>query len=708
MRGNAARFLRFACALLGVISAGWFLVAHAARPVAVGFPADWTHSHLIFSQPADAQHAQRIGLDTRYWLQWYRQRVPRMLDIASEDDESSDWFDFRRLTRKTKGFWSEDMGAGATVGAGNFPAKYSFSITTASCSDYVVFNTGLTGTTGQASVVAYKNLYSGCTGSPSVYWAYNTGGQVLTSPALSLDGTQVAFVQTSGGVGSLVLLKVAASGGSYNAPVTLTAVPSLNSYRGCTAPCMATITLDDTLGAGINDTTSSVFPDYAHDAIYVGGAAGWLFKFSNVFLGTPPGEVTTGGFPVQVNTTTTDTLTSPVHDNQSGDVYVADSLGHLYQVSAIGAVTATGVLDHGRGFVAGPIVDSAAGYVYIFSSNDAGTGCAGAACAGVFSYKISDFPTTASEGHVGTASATGSATGNPLFEPGIDYSYLTSGNATGTFYVCGATGAAPVLYQLPVTAGAPGTAVAIATLAAAANHRECSPVTDIYNANASAGPAETVFFSIINNGRPLACAAGGCAMSFVSLPWQKTTGYTFGQDVLVSVGGVMYTEVAINSAKGTSGAAAPAFPTVASTTVGDGTVTWMSQGATTVTNTSWAANHAYALHARIVVTVAGHLYYQAATALTGAGRSGGAAPAWNTTLNGTTPDNQVTWTNIGIPYSALASTNGTSGIIIDNVVGSGTLAGASQVYFSTLGNQTCTTSTGTGGCAIQASQSALQ
>jgi len=50
---------------------------------------------------------------------------------------------------------------------------------------------------------------------------------------------------------------------------------------------------------------------------------------------------------------------------------------------------------------------------------------------------------------------------------------------------------------------------------------------------------------------------------------------------------------------------------------------------------------------------------------------------------------------------------GTSGIIIDNTVGTGTLAGASQVYFSTLGSQTCGTS-GSGGCAVQASQSALQ
>jgi hypothetical protein len=67
----------------------------------------------------------------------------------------------------------------------------------------------------------------------------------------------------------------------------------------------------------------------------------------------------------------------------------------------------------------------------------------------------------------------------------------------------------------------------------------------------------------------------------------------------------------------------------------------------------------------------------------------------------------VTWENAGVlPVAALESAGGTSGIIIDNFVN--TLPGASQVYFSTLSNQTCTTSGTTGGCAVQASQSTLK
>jgi hypothetical protein len=78
-------------------------------------------------------------------------------------------------------------------------------------------------------------------------------------------------------------------------------------------------------------------------------------------------------------------------------------------------------------------------------------------------------------------------------------------------------------------------------------------------------------------------------------------------------------------------------------------------------------------------------------------------------VGGTTTDNTVTWTNAGVAgIAALASSGGTSGIIIDNTVASGTLVGASQIYFTTLGNQPCATSGGTGGCAVQASQPALK
>jgi hypothetical protein len=98
--------------------------------------------------------------------------------------------------------------------------------------------------------------------------------------------------------------------------------------------------------------------------------------------------------------------------------------------------------------------------------------------------------------------------------------------------------------------------------------------------------------------------------------------------------------------------------------------------------------------------------------VTTGGKSGASMPTFNAAVGGTTTDgtvpNVVTWTNVGVTATAAVAANGgTSGIIVDNTVGTGTLAGASQVYFSILGTQTCGTS-GSGGCAVQASQAALQ
>jgi len=56
-----------------------------------------------------------------------------------------------------------------------------------------------------------------------------------------------------------------------------------------------------------------------------------------------------------------------------------------------------------------------------------------------------------------------------------------------------------------------------------------------------------------------------------------------------------------------------------------------------------------------------------------------------------------------VPNGTLQESGGTSGIVVDN--GS---AGASNIYFSTLLNQACITSGGTGGCAVSATQAALQ
>lgn len=181
---------------------------------------DWSHRHVVFSNPGTEDEARENGTrdrwsklnsDPRYQIQQQSRRA-----AGHEPEELRDRRDPRkpdrdhpsRSTTNTLD-WSMLSGTNA-VGHDMFPAKWSFSVGTASCSsDFVVYPTGTTGSGTQATITAYGNLYSGCGGTvPNVYWQYNTGGGSSSlSPIFSRDGTQVAFIQNASSTSRLVLLK---------------------------------------------------------------------------------------------------------------------------------------------------------------------------------------------------------------------------------------------------------------------------------------------------------------------------------------------------------------------------------------------------------------------------------------------------------------------------------------------------------------------
>jgi len=704
--GTAARVSGFAAGLLVLVASGWFLTGQAAGHVEQGYPTDWSHHHMVFSQPKNSRTAARVASNPRYWQQFARRNVPRILSedgyvplqVHSMRHRKSGGGTATKISRD----WSVNMGSGASMGPDNYAAKYTFSTTTANCGsaaspDFVVFNTGLTGSSTQASIVAYDNLYSGCNGTvPQTYWAYNTGGTVLSSVTFSQDGTQVAFAQSAGGMGEVVLLKWKSATGNISAPVTLTAVAP-SAYRACTAPCMTTITLRTGANVAVDDTTSSVFPDYQGDTLYVGGALGWLHKITGVFVGSNPQEVHAGGFPVQVNPGNTTTLYSPVFDGTS--VFVGDAGGFFYRVNATsGAVVQSAQLDHGAGVVSGPYLDGTAGLVYVFASSDGRTGCGGNPCSAVYVLSTS-FAANATGTEVTLGSAGTALTPNVVYSGDFDSTYQNSTNATGNLYVCGNTGGAPTLYQVPITNKVPGAAVTGPPLANATTG--CSPVTDVYNPSTSGSPTEWIFVSVQNAGKGGNCGGQGCVFSFVSTPRVSSQAYSVGQMVLDS-----NFQIQIVTTAGTSAAAAPTWSTVAAATTTDGTVQWFNQGPYNASIAPWAPNTPYAIGDEVIDTNG-----KVEQCTIKSGTSNGTPPNWSTTLGGNTAEtgNGPHWRNQGAPAisNALAA-GGTSGIILDNTVPSTTLQGASQIYFSTQSNQNCATSGSTGGCAIQASQSALK
>ena len=203
-----------------------------------GLPEDWTHHHLVFSDPGTEQEALDRGTydqwfkvvnDPRYILQQLKRGAPARGPASEEVASIEQALKSASIeAAAAHGDWSMDLGSGAKVGAGMFPAKYSFDgppeCGNTTTPDFVAFNTSLGGSSTQASVVGYYNLYSSCSGQvPSVYWAFNTGGAVVTSVIPSDTGSQLAFVQTpSIGNAQLVLLKWTATPSGRSVTATLT------------------------------------------------------------------------------------------------------------------------------------------------------------------------------------------------------------------------------------------------------------------------------------------------------------------------------------------------------------------------------------------------------------------------------------------------------------------------------------------------------
>jgi len=729
--------LTLSSALLGQMSQGQ--TSEDSQAV-VHLPTDWSHHHLVFSNPATAEQLKRAQQDPRYWHQLFRrsQATPpeAELDIAlpfelprgSKTSSASQ-------NHKLKRDWSVNMGTGATVGPGQYPGKFGFDVTTYSCTtDFVVFNTGLAGSGTQASIVAYNNLYSGCGGTvPKAYWAYNTGGTITTSVTLSTDGSQLAFVQAPAGGGSaaLVLLKWATPGGGAGAPGTITTT-SASNYRNCTAPCMTTIAFKSTAGTDPTPTDSYSAPFYdfsGSDNLYVGDNAGYLHQFTGVFEATPK-ENTAAPWPVQVATAP---LSSPIYDLTSGNVFVTTSwqlsndsgarlaavcasatcavgsngnqavgIGTTTPSNVLGPTTSAGSACHGTGAsgdtslsmrLDAPLVDPVAGKVYAFLGNDGNGKSAVIQFSTTVGTATGDFAyhSCGTEETIGTAS-TGNGTTPiiPVFAGTFDNAYFTSTGGTppgsspsGNLYVCGNTSGDPTLYQVPIASNAMGTAASVT--AVSSRKTTCSPVTEVYNST-----NDLLFLSADTHGTSPTCGTSGCVYSTNVTPWQPLTAYAVGQEVLDT-----HFQIQVVETAGTSASAVPSWSTTIAGNTTDGTVKWLDQGplSTVITAPVFSTGNLYAIDAQVIDSN-GNIEICTAT-LFGCFPSN---PTWQTAPGATTVSGIATWENLGangIP--ALTAAGGTSGIIPDNTVPPGAI-GTSQIYYSTL----------TGSNAVQASQLGLK
>ena len=212
----------------------------ATAPKHIGFPQDWSQSHLIFSRDALAKHPGLADREPRIRYQLAQRfrllRIPPWRHRRCRLSRNRD----RVSTAIGMSLWGENFRDG-------FPVKYSFADPTAppDCTnDYAAFGLSAPETPGvgggNANLVGFNNLYSGtaptglCGTAPTPLFAYNittaTGGKITTSPILSLDGKKIGFVESVTGATPMAFFHVLTWKASDGGTPASSVVPTAGEY----------------------------------------------------------------------------------------------------------------------------------------------------------------------------------------------------------------------------------------------------------------------------------------------------------------------------------------------------------------------------------------------------------------------------------------------------------------------------------------------
>jgi hypothetical protein len=328
---------------------------------------------------------------------------------------------------------------------------------------------------------------------------------VTTSPVISLDGKQIAFIESNGTTASVVLIKWAAeTGETVTSPKTLANQGSASAYLSCTpsaaTPCMYTIAF----GNGSDDTFSAPYYDYRGDALYVGDDNGNLHQFTGAFFGAPAENISSP-WPVKLGT---NELAPPVYDATWDAVFVGDLGGGLYCVTTTTGSCTTGQTSLGNGWYESstttggqiadaPLVNASANYILAFVNSSANGDI-------VYGNSEQYFPTSAGTVGVGTG-----ADGYYLYAGNYDNVYYDSPNITGDLYVVGDTGATTgaTLYRVGLSGGfLNGGVTGVATgLTASGAYPWPSPVSEFCNNSAGSCSLQTASGCTVSGGTTINC-----------------------------------------------------------------------------------------------------------------------------------------------------------------------------------------------------------
>lgn len=345
--------------------------------------------------------------------------------------------------------------------------------TTTSCEgDFVVFPINTLPGTTQANIIAFHHLYTNClVSAPKTLWAYRIGdGPVGTSPVLSLDGSEVAFVENSSRGATFHVLKWSAGEGSG----------PFDPAQPCKS-CLRSVTYAPTQPS----TRSSPFVDYWLNTAFVGADDGYLYAIGPVFGRQDSLTVIARSRKLQGTK-----LTSPVVAITGlGKRFVFVSDGSRLYAFTYGCSLGQCGFDFVGSYTvseadAEAIQDSALadvdrGRVFWFSRRDA-TGQS--ALLIETDYELRNVVTAT----LGPASAI------PVRSGAFDDAHLSSGGQKGNLYACGKTGnGKPVLYRFRFDNGDWTRTAPVTNENVSSHPADCSPLTTF-----SVGGTDRLFLGV--------------------------------------------------------------------------------------------------------------------------------------------------------------------------------------------------------------------
>ena len=484
-----------------------------------GYPIDWSSHYVVMTGDDPAATLAAGEKEPRHVYNLVR----RMTAMRNAERATGG----RPRKKPLKIDWAVSLENGF-VPQNQYPAKFQFNVNAEDCNkDYVVF--ALTVNSGtQANIVGINNLYSGKTsppicngGNPWVAFAYNTvvaarpTGQILTSPTLSVDGTKVAFVESTTGPAGAYFHVLVLPSPIPTPPAQTGSVLSPTTPSSCATPTVASCMTTVQISAATN-TFSSVWVDYNSDTAYVGTDDGKLYKIQPVFTGGAPALVNDpANWPVKVVTSgTSKVLTDPIVDTVSKRIFIGDENGYLYAVNlnnpakVTAATQGIGWIDQGPGtgvvdppIVVNDISNPATNQVFAFTGCSSVGGIGGAITQLPANFASSIPTTNGTTVDLGSATGIGDCTTSNVHAGSFDNTFWLNGTATGHMVACGFVNndgttqnplARPQMYEFPFNSSHQITSTGSSTwIINSTKGDECSPLSEFFD-----GTNDRLFFGV--------------------------------------------------------------------------------------------------------------------------------------------------------------------------------------------------------------------